>query len=61
MGHFHVVHAAVRLAQQVVELRFFGGMTTEETAKVLGLAERTVHRRWAYAKAWLFQELKAGS
>ena len=48
-------------AQQVVELRFFGGMTVEETAEVLGLAVRTVHRRWAYAKAWLFQELRAGS
>ncbi len=48
-------------AQQVVELRFFGGMTTKETAEALGMAERTVHRRWAYAKAWLFQELRAGA
>ena len=48
-------------AQQVVELRFFGGMTNEETAEALGMAVRTVHRRWAYAKAWLFQELGAGS
>jgi len=47
-------------AQKVVELRFFGGMTVQETAEVLGIAVRTVHRRWAYAKAWLFRELMDG-
>lgn len=48
-------------ARQVVELRFFGGMTIEETSEALGMAARTVHRRWAYAKAWLYRELGAGS
>jgi RNA polymerase sigma factor (TIGR02999 family) len=44
-------------AQKIVELRFFGGMTAEETSSALGISLRTVHRRWAYAKAWLFREL----
>ena len=44
-------------AQKIVELRFFGGMTAQETATALGISLRTVHRRWAYAKAWLFREL----
>jgi RNA polymerase sigma factor (TIGR02999 family) len=43
--------------QRVVELRFFGGLSVKETAKVLGVVERTVHRRWTFARAWLFREL----
>ena len=43
----------------VVELRFFGGLTEEETAKVLGLSKRTVARHWAFAKAWLYRELES--
>jgi len=46
------------VGQQVVELRFFGGMTMEEITLALNIPERTVHRRWAYAKAWLHRELK---
>ena len=42
---------------RVVECRFFGGMTEEETAAALGIAERTVKRDWAKAKAWLYREL----
>jgi RNA polymerase sigma-70 factor, ECF subfamily len=38
---------------QVVELRFFGGLSIEETAEVLGVSEGTVRRDWALAKAWL--------
>jgi RNA polymerase sigma-70 factor (ECF subfamily) len=38
---------------KVVELRFFGGLSVEETAKVLGVAERTVKRDWTLARAWL--------
>jgi RNA polymerase sigma-70 factor (ECF subfamily) len=38
---------------RVVELRFFGGLSVEETAKVLGVAERTVKRDWTLARAWL--------
>ena len=45
-----------RLAQ-VVELRFFGGLTEQETAEILGVSTRTVRRDWVKAKAWLFREL----
>jgi DNA-directed RNA polymerase specialized sigma24 family protein len=40
-----------------VELRFFGGLTVEETAAVLGISARTVKREWALAKGWLYREL----
>jgi RNA polymerase sigma-70 factor (ECF subfamily) len=43
---------------QVVELRFFGGLSEEETAEVLGTPLRTVQREWNLARAWLFRELK---
>ena len=43
---------------QVVELRFFGGLTVEETAEVLDVSGDTVRRDWRLAKAWLFRELK---
>ena len=42
----------------VVELRFFGGMTDEEAAEVLGVSPRTVKRDWQMAKVWLHGELK---
>jgi RNA polymerase sigma-70 factor, ECF subfamily len=42
---------------QLVELRFFGGLTVEETASVLGVAPITVKRDWALAKAWLYREM----
>jgi len=42
---------------QVVECRFFGGMSEEETAEALGIAVRTIRRDWAKAKSWLFREL----
>ena len=45
---------------QVVELRFFSGLSVEETAKVLGVSERTVKRDWNVAKAWLRRELSRG-
>ena len=45
-----------RLAQ-VVELRFFGGLTEEDTAKVLGMTDRTVRRDWIKARGWLHNEL----
>ena len=41
----------------VVELRFFGGLTIEETAEVLGLSRDMVNREWTTAKAWLYQEM----
>jgi len=42
----------------VVELRYFGGLSVEETAEVLGISTNTVLRDWNMAKAWLHQELK---
>jgi RNA polymerase sigma factor (TIGR02999 family) len=45
---------------RIVELRFFGGLSADETAQVLGLAEITVKREWLKAKAWLYEELTAG-
>ena len=42
---------------QVVELRFFGGLSVEETAKVLNVSEITVMRDWSMAKSWLHREL----
>jgi RNA polymerase sigma-70 factor, ECF subfamily len=44
-------------AARIVELRFFGGLTVEETAEVIGVSSRTVKREWAAARAWLFGEL----
>jgi RNA polymerase sigma factor (TIGR02999 family) len=43
---------------EVVKLRYFVGLTFEQTADVLGISERTVRRHWAYARAWLFAEIK---
>jgi len=44
---------------RVVELRFFGGLTVEETADVLGVATETVLRDWKLAKVWLLKRLEA--
>jgi len=43
---------------RLVELRFFGGLTVDETAVVLGVAPITVKRDWALARAWLYRELR---
>jgi RNA polymerase sigma factor (TIGR02999 family) len=45
---------------RVVELRFFGGLTVEETAEVLGVSPRTVKRDWSVARAWLHGEISGG-
>ena len=45
------------IEQKIVELRFFGGLSEEETARVLGMSKRSVARHWAFAKAWLYREL----
>lgn len=42
---------------RIVELRFFGGLTIEETAEVLNLSPATIKREWSTAKAWLYREL----
>ena len=46
---------------RIVELRYFGGLSSEETAEVLGVSEITVKREWLKAKAWLFRELSQTS
>jgi len=43
---------------RIIELRFFAGLSVEETAHVLARSPRTVKREWRLAKAWLYQELK---
>ncbi len=43
---------------RIVECRFFGGMTIEETAAVLGLSTATVKRSWSLAQVWLYQEMQ---
>ena len=42
---------------EIVNLRYFAGLTTEETAEVLGISTRTVEREWRYIRAWLFGQL----
>ncbi len=46
---------------RIVELRFFGGLTIEETGAVLGISPTTVKREWALAKGWLHRALTNGS
>jgi RNA polymerase sigma factor (TIGR02999 family) len=43
---------------RVVEMRYFAGLTEEETAEALGVSVRTVRRDWSLARAWLFRELR---
>jgi RNA polymerase sigma factor (TIGR02999 family) len=45
---------------QVIELKFFGGLTIEETAEVLKVSPGTVRRDWSLAQAWLYRELSKG-
>ena len=44
---------------RVVVMKFFGGRTNQEVAESMAVTERTVERHWAYAKAWLFQAIRA--
>ncbi len=43
---------------KLVELRFFGGLTVEEVAEVMGIFPATVKRRWTFARAWLRREME---
>jgi RNA polymerase sigma factor (TIGR02999 family) len=45
-------------AAEVAKLRFFGGLTLEEAAQVLGVTKRTADRYWAFARVWLFDEMR---
>ena len=46
---------------RIVELRFFGGLSIEDTADVLGIAPATVKRHWSTARVWLHQEMRGGT
>jgi RNA polymerase sigma-70 factor, ECF subfamily len=46
---------------RIVEMRFFGGLSVEETAEVLKLSPATVRRDWSIAKLWLYRELGGGT
>jgi RNA polymerase sigma factor (TIGR02999 family) len=46
---------------RIVELRFFGGLSVEETAEAMGISPATVKRHWSVAKAWLRREIEAGA
>jgi RNA polymerase sigma factor (sigma-70 family) len=46
---------------QVVEMRFFGGLSVEEIAEVLKISTVTVMRDWSTAKAWLYREMTTGA
>jgi RNA polymerase sigma factor (TIGR02999 family) len=59
--------ALAKLAQEepavfeLVRLRYFAGLTQQQTAELLGIPRRTADRNWAYARAWLYQEMSKGS
>lgn len=44
---------------QIIEMRFFGGLTIEETAEVLAISHATVERDWNFARTWLYRQLKS--
>ena len=44
---------------RIIELRFFGGLTIEETAEVLKISPATIKREWAIARAWLYRQMKS--
>jgi RNA polymerase sigma factor (TIGR02999 family) len=46
------------VSAQLVKLRFFAGLTLREAAESLGIAQRTAERQWAYARAWLYNQLR---
>jgi RNA polymerase sigma factor (TIGR02999 family) len=45
-------------AAEIAKLRFFGGLTLGEAGEVMGVTERTANRYWAFARVWLFDELR---
>jgi RNA polymerase sigma factor (TIGR02999 family) len=46
------------IAAEVVKLRYFAGLTTEQAALALGISLRTANRHWAFARAWLYEQLR---
>jgi RNA polymerase sigma factor (TIGR02999 family) len=66
--HFLALDEALRFLESVdpqksniVELRYFGGLSVEETAEVLNISPRTVRREWQRSKAWLFRLITEGT
>jgi RNA polymerase sigma-70 factor (ECF subfamily) len=57
----HLLAETDKRKARVIELRFFGGLSVEETGEVLGVSSQTVLRDWNLAKAWLAREMKSGS
>jgi RNA polymerase sigma factor (TIGR02999 family) len=57
-GALHKLAAIDKPAADVVQLRFFAGLPVPEVAKLLDISPRTADRLWAYAKAWLHQEIQ---
>jgi RNA polymerase sigma factor (TIGR02999 family) len=55
------LHQVAPAKAELVKLRYFGGLTIPEAAQVLGISITTANRYWAYARAWLHEELAAGS
>jgi len=56
----HALSQLARLDPQqsrIVEMRFFGGLSIEDTAEVIGISRTTVKREWATARAWLLREM----
>src|SRR5262249_19377511 len=47
-------------AARIVRLRFYAGLSVEEAAEALGISPRTVKRDWAFARAWLYEQLESG-
>jgi DNA-directed RNA polymerase specialized sigma24 family protein len=45
---------------RLVELRFFAGLSVEDAARCLGISRATADRYWAYARAWLYEKVRAG-
>ena len=66
--HFIALDEALRSLEQmdpqkgrIVELRYFGGLSVEETAEVLNISPRTVRREWQRSKAWLYRMISEGT
>jgi RNA polymerase sigma factor (TIGR02999 family) len=57
----HALAAVDSRKSKIVELRFFGGLSIEETAEVLGVSRETVVRDWRLARAWLLREMSKGT
>ncbi len=52
------LEAADAKKAELVKLRFFGGLTLEEAGEMLGMSAATADRHWAFARAWLFREMR---